>query len=70
MATEPAVKIGQTWRRNSDGKLFTIAQQMFDEKNLVDEDDWRLRDAESNKLGGWIFGFSLRRRYELVEEAE
>lgn len=65
----PPVKIGQTWRRSSDNSLHRVEEQMLDKSSLEDQDDWRLRNLETNKLGDWIFGFSIRRKYTLESEA-
>jgi hypothetical protein len=67
--TSPQVRIGQTWRRNRDGRRFTVDEQYLDMGTLSDEDDWRLRDVETGKLGSFIFGFSIRRLYTLESES-
>lgn len=64
------IATGQIWRRKRDGRRIKIGLANGDEKY----DDWRYRTvplegSEEKARSGIIFGWNLRRTYELEEAA-
>lgn len=64
MTAEQDVRVGQVWRRKSDGRGFTVMEVSA---NFLDKQERaRLANANGKKLGGPILTLSLRRLYELI----